>query len=120
MNLTNAFDSSYCLGKLRIALFVTALVILIGTTGFLTGCNRQPKEFPNQSDPGKCLLRVTQDGKLYCERQEGCRGQCTLHSVPNDKPHGEDEGKNEGDHQDKEHALTPDKNKYYYCRCLEL
>jgi len=120
MNLTNALHHSSGVGKVRVALFVTALVVLIGATGFLTGCKPKAKEWPNQSEPGKCQLRVTQEGSLYCERQEGCRGQCTMHSVPNDKPHGEDEGKDEGNHQDKDHALTPDKNKYYYCRCLEL
>jgi hypothetical protein len=70
-------------------------------------------EYPNQSEKGKCELRITstQPFEIYCE-PSGCRGECVLYSVPQGKPKAEP-------HIEKP-RIKPDPKKYYFCRCVEL
>ncbi len=71
--------------------------------------------FPPQDDKGKCELRITEAGELYCE-STGCAGKCALFSVPKDDP-GAKPVMNVSPSQ-KKTALRPDPDRYYFCRCL--
>jgi hypothetical protein len=70
-------------------------------------------EYPNQSERGKCELRITKDGRLYCEQLDGCRGQCVLYSIPQGQPKAPWR-------PEREQPAKPDPKRYYFCRCLEL
>ena len=78
-------------------------------TGY--GSGDEP-EFPNQSDRGKCELRLDSNKKFFCERLHGCTGECILYSLPNDNPKAQP--------RIEEQPATPEKGRYYYCECLVI
>jgi hypothetical protein len=75
--------------------------------------------FPNKSDPGKCVLHEGPQGKIGCEKLSGCQAECMLFSVPRDNPNvPQTEWVTEGIYPPG--GFTPDPNRYYFCRCVEL
>ncbi len=72
-------------------------------------------EFPNQSEHGKCEIRVTKAGGLWCENS-GCDGECHLFSIPNNNPRARQ--KDEGVFNER-NPFDPDPKRYYFCRCVE-
>jgi len=73
-------------------------------------------EFPNQSERDKCEIRVTEAGRLWCERLSGCDGRCHLFYLPNNKPKAKP--KDEGIYTERD-PFDPDPDRYYFCRCVE-
>lgn len=72
----------------------------------------EAKEYPNQSERGKCELQLDSNDKLYCVQLDGCKGECILYSVPKGSP--------EGKWRPEKQPADPDPKRYYFCRCLEL
>jgi hypothetical protein len=73
---------------------------------------KNEKEYPNQSERGKCELQINKKGELYCRQKDGCRGECVLYSIPQGKP--------KADWRPEKQPKKPDSKRYYFCRCLEL
>ena len=69
----------------------------------------EKRQFPEQSEDGKCELRLNSDDKLYCEQLDGCKGECHLCSLPNDDPDAEPRIERQ--------PATPSKDRYYFCQC---
>ncbi|HEY1697948.1 MAG TPA: hypothetical protein VGG39_37570 [Polyangiaceae bacterium] len=72
-------------------------------------------KFPPQEEIGSCEIRITDDGKLWCDKiakgqcdKDG--GNCGLFSVPKKNP--------EEKPREEDQPATPKGSRYYFCKCM--